>query len=156
MTNGGAVFVYTFVQLYGLLANIMKNSSAVFVYPFVKLYGLFENSIPQPRCLECSQRKLAKEYETGKKSLSRFTKEELSTLSLKYLVTRVTSTDLLEVWSKLPREYTNKFELQVRLPCHTHYNRPEWVDHMDGPPPAQADCKLCNTALECLKKRCCY
>lgn len=86
-----------------------------------------------------------------KKVLYDFTEDELQEFPLKCLVKKVSSTELLVAWHKLPVEYTSKFELQTRLPCFMHYNRPEWFNHLDGPPTPQSDCNFCKFAVQKLK-----
>ncbi len=69
---------------------------------------------------------------------------ELKRIPLEYLIDRVKPVELLEIWCNLPREYQNNLELQIRLPCFIHYNRPDSTTHFDGPVPSQKLCYLCN------------
>lgn len=94
----------------------------------------------------CMKMELVEEHRNGK-SLYNFTEEELEYFPLKYLLDKAKPLELLYAWHKLSREYTQDFNLQTRLPCFIHYNRPEWVSHIDGPPSSQNDCRSCNLSL---------
>ena len=75
--------------------------------------------------------------------LAKYTTEELKALSVEFLAEHISPYTLLNIWSRLPIEYKNNFYLQTQLPCFIHYNRPDQVTHIDGPPPSQARCRDC-------------
>lgn len=95
-------------------------------------------------CTHC----LTSQHANQNKKLYMFTKEELKQFPLDYLIKRANPLELLYAWSKIPQDYRADFDLQVRLPCFVHYNRPEWLNHTDGPPDCQAHCYLCKVALQ--------
>ncbi|CAG9768401.1 unnamed protein product [Ceutorhynchus assimilis] len=74
-------------------------------------------------------------------------KQVKGSVSSKYKDIYVDSTTLLNIWGKLPLECRKDFELQTRLPCFMHYNRPDWRTHVDGPPSSQNQCYFCIRAL---------
>lgn len=82
------------------------------------------------------------------KPLYKFTQDEVERFPLQYLIDRVEPLELLYTWHMLPAEYRGNFRLQIQLPCFVHYNRPEWMDHVDGPPSSQANCYMCNSELQ--------
>lgn len=81
------------------------------------------------------------------KRLNQFTEEELEKFPLDYLIEQAKPMELLYAWHKLPTDYRNNFYLQAQLPCFVHFNRPDWGDHLEGPPPSQSRCYLCKFAL---------
>lgn len=87
-------------------------------------------------------------YIDGKRTLQSLKEDELSILPVDYLIRHVRPGELLDVWHKLPNEYKCNFNLQIRLPCYVHYNRPDAQTHFDGPADAQADCHACNYYLK--------
>lgn len=96
------------------------------------------------KCSRC----LIAQHKYDDKKLYMFTEEQLKQFPLKYLIEEVKPLELLYAWSKLPIDYRDEFELQIQLPCFIHYNRPDWLDHWDGPPTSQAKCHLCKLALQ--------
>lgn len=83
----------------------------------------------------------------GNKNIKQLKSEELKCLPLEYFLKEVGCMDLLNIWSKLPYEYISNYELQIRLPCFVHYNRPEVRVHIDGPPSSQKKCQYCLQTL---------
>lgn len=47
------------------------------------------------------------------------------------------------IWDNLSSKLKEDKDLLVRLPCYKHYNRPEDIVHIDGPPPAKYKCWGC-------------
>lgn len=60
--------------------------------------------------------------------------------------------DLQRTWSKLPENLKEDKDLLERLPCFEHYNRPEDIVHIDGPPPPKYRCYVCTANKRMLKK----
>lgn len=98
-------------------------------------------------CSLCLTNELIMEHMYGK-NLYDFTEEELQHFPLQYLIEKVGPLELLYAWIKLPSEYRGNFNLQIKLPCFVHYNRPEWRSHIDGPPDSQSRCHVCKWGLE--------
>lgn len=82
-------------------------------------------------------------YQENSKTLSDFSISELSYFPLNYLIKYVKSLELEGIWEKLPENYRNDEELKRNLPCHLHYNQPEYSTHIDGPPPPIRECYIC-------------
>ena len=51
--------------------------------------------------------------------------DDLKSLPLDFFLNYVDCMSLLDIWGRLPVDYRRNFELQVRLPCFVHYNRPD-------------------------------
>lgn len=98
-------------------------------------------------CDKCLTMELINKHINGT-DLDKFTTEELGKFPLDYLIKGVSPENLLSAWSKLPYEYQQDFNLQIRLPCYVHHNRPEWRGHIDGPPSSQGKCEVCQWGLE--------
>ena len=87
------------------------------------------------------------EYLEGKKRLNEFSEEELKTFDVEHLVMYAKPLELLYAWHKLPQEHRHCWHLQTALPCFVHYNRPDSVHHVDGPPSRQSRCRSCRVAF---------
>lgn len=83
-------------------------------------------------------------YINNQKTLYDFDAKELEMFPIDVLLQRVRPWELLDNWYKIPKKYKGNFELQIRLPCFVHYNRPDACTHVDGPAPAQQNCHGCN------------
>ena len=80
-------------------------------------------------------------------TLTKFTEQELQYIPVECLIEYADPYGLLRVWHKLPQEYRSNFNLQIKLPCFVHYNRPDWTTHWDGPPSSQEACHFCKKGL---------
>ena len=80
-------------------------------------------------------------------SIDEYSTEELKCLPIDFFLHYVDCMSLLDIWGRFPVDNRRNFELQVRLPCFVHHNRPDWRTHVDGPPTSQNRCHLCREAL---------
>lgn len=90
-----------------------------------------------------SVHEILKKHLSGEKRLKDFSEKELGKFPLDYILNHVNSIELLSVWGKLPSEYTQNRQLQIKLPCFIHYNNFSDVDEVDSPPLSQERCHLC-------------
>ncbi|CAG9760371.1 unnamed protein product [Ceutorhynchus assimilis] len=84
---------------------------------------------------------------SGEKNIRECSAEELKELPIDFFLKYVDSSTLLHIWGLLPVEHRQEFELQIKLPCFIHYNRPDWRTHVDGPPSSQKTCTFCIKAF---------
>ena len=93
------------------------------------------------RSMACPSANVMLSHMKGEKSLCEFSKDEIATIPLDYLINYADSLELLDVWGMLPSAYKSCFLLQIRLPCFVHYKRSgtQW----DGPAPPQYKCIFC-------------
>ena len=70
-------------------------------------------------------------------SVINYSEEELKTLPLCFFQNYVNNYTLLCIWGKLPMEYRSDINLQTKLTCFIHYNRPDTRTHIDGPATSQ-------------------
>lgn len=82
-------------------------------------------------------------YLSESKNLSEYSSDELKSIPLEFYQKYVDCLTLLSIWGKLPGEYRQNFDLQIKLPCFIHYNRPDWRTHVDGFPSPQGRCRFC-------------
>ena len=76
------------------------------------------------------------------KSIDEYSADELKCLPINFFLKYVKPIKLLNIWGKLPIEYRSNDDLQLRLPCFVHYNKPSMRTHIDSPPPSQCKCRL--------------
>ena len=89
------------------------------------------------------------ELMTGTINIEDCSADVLKSIPIQYFLKYVKSMELLNIWGKLPTEYKNSFVLRTKLPCFSHFNRPEWQTHVEGSPMSQQNCPLCRKVLLC-------
>ena len=92
--------------------------------------------------MACPSANVMLSHMKGEKLLCEFSKNEIATLPLEYLINYAPPLELLDVWGMLPTAYKSCFSLQVCLPCFRHYNINPSVQ-FDGPAQSQKKCIFC-------------
>lgn len=90
-------------------------------------------------------------YEPDVYSLIKNRPELIQKLPKDYFL-HLSAVELHRVWNKISEQLKGDKDLLERLPCWDHYNRPEDIVHIDGPPPPKFRCYTCNSNKLRLKK----